>query len=651
MNKLSMSNALRVLSADMVSKAGSGHVGLPLGMSDVATVLYSNFLRFYAPDPLWHGRDRFILSAGHGSALLYSLLHLTGYEKMSLDQIRRFRQLDSITCGHPEIDQYAGIEATTGPLGQGLGIAVGMALAGKILSARYGDIFNHKIYVMVGDGCLMEGISHEVISFAGHLGLNNLICLYDQNHVSIDGGTSLAYSGDAYKRFQAENWAVFRCDAHNIDEASNALSKATSQTDKPSLVGCSSIIGKGIEEAEGTASIHGLPPDKSFPDQLRKKIGWTCHPFEIPSEIRDKWLQIGIKSGKEYEIWQKRFSNHPDRKEIENLLSGKISQGTKTALRKDLESIAIEPMATRKASQKVIEVLHNHIPQIVGGSADLTESNCTRVSAMKTIKRGEFSGEYIHYGVREHGMGAIMNGIALQGLIPYGGTFLAFTDYMRPSIRISALMRQKVIYICTHDSIGLGEDGPTHQPIEHLDSLRAMENLRVFRPADLVETGECWELALQWNGPSILALSRQKLPSIRRHSKVNLSSRGGYVVRDDTRYQATLIGTGSELHIAYEVWDKLAENGIKTRIVSLPCVEIFTEQDENYIQEALGEKPRFIIEAASGETLHKYVRAGRDVLFSMHSFGKSAPYSDLYQHFDFSSDKIYPAVESKIRGK
>ena len=644
-----MSNALKALSADMVSRANSGHIGLPLGMADVVTVLYADFIKFYSKKPEWWDRDRFILSAGHGSALLYSLLHLAGYEKMSAEQIRNFRKFGSQACGHPEMDQSFGIEATTGPLGQGLCMAVGMAIAEKILNTRYGRIFDHKTYVLVGDGCLMEGISQEAISLAGHLELSKLVCLYDQNHISIDGSTSLACSSDIKQRFNGENWRVVGCDAHNMDDVHGALSEAVSSSHKPTLVICSSVIGKGIGYQQGTEKAHGVPTDKNYASELKKAMNWECPPFEVPTQARESWLATGQKHKMEYETWQESLLNHPKNTEIRNLLQGNFDLD---AARTELEKLTAAPMPTRKSSQKVIEVLAKHIPQLIGGSSDLTESNCTRVKSMGVINKSNFYGRYIHYGVREHGMGATMNGMALHGgFIPYGGTFLVFTDYMRPAIRLAALMKQKVIYVCTHDSIGLGEDGPTHQPVEHLDSLRAIPNLRVFRPADLVETAECWQLALQYNGPSILALSRQILPAMHENPRQNFCALGGYeVVGGEDEFQLTLIGTGSELHLATDVHKMFKKDGVKTRVVSLPCIEIFEDQPQSYIDKILGAKPRAIIEAGTCKTLQKYIRLEQDMIFSIDSFGGSAPYQDLYHHFAFIPDKIYSVISEKMRG-
>lgn len=526
-----MAKALRVLAMDAVEKAQSGHPGMPMGMADVATVLFSKFLKFDASAPAWSDRDRFILSAGHGSMLLYGLLYLTGYEAMTLEEIKNFRQWGSRTAGHPEYGHTSGIETTTGPLGQGLGNAVGMALAEKMMAATFGDsLVNHKIYTLVGDGCLMEGISHEVISFAGHLKLNNLIVLFDDNSISIDGPTDLAVSDDQLLRFQASHWEVMRIDGHNFSEIEEALERAQVSS-KPVLIACKTQIAKGSPGKEGTAAAHGAPLGEQEIQAVRENLNWPHAPFILPEETLRAWRQVGKQGREARQAWEERLCHHPQRQEFERRLCRELPGGWQDGLQSLLKKFAKEKtsVASRQASQMVLSSLSPLIPELVGGSADLTGSNNTQAADMRPVAPGEYAGRYIHYGVREHGMAAIMNGLALHGeFIPYGGTFLVFTDYCRPSIRLSALMKLRVIYVMTHDSIGLGEDGPTHQPIEHLASLRAIPNLLVFRPADAVEVGECWAMALSsQNTPSVLALTRQKLSSLREEISENLCARGG----------------------------------------------------------------------------------------------------------------------------
>ncbi|HKJ75542.1 MAG TPA: transketolase, partial [Alphaproteobacteria bacterium] len=554
----SLANAIRALSMDAVEQANSGHPGMPMGMADVATVLFTRHLKFDPAWPSWPDRDRFVLSAGHGSMLLYSLLYLTGYEEMTIEQIRNFRQLGSHTAGHPEFDRALGIETTTGPLGQGLATAVGMAMAERHLAATFGsEAVDHCTYVLAGDGCLMEGISHEAISLAGHLKLNKLIVLFDDNHISIDGPTDLSVSDDQVARFKAHGWNAFRIDGHNADEIDAALAKAKT-SDKPTLIACRTTIGFGAPKKAGSASTHGSPLGAEEVAGARMELGWPYPPFEIPDEILSVWRMAGQRGMKETAAWRARLDQMDGgrRAAFDAALVGALPAALDQALTDHKTSIIEDKpkIATRAASQKALEVINGVIETTVGGSADLTGSNNTNTSQLQALSANNYGGRYVHYGVREHGMAAAMNGLALHGgVIPYGGTFLVFTDYCRPSIRLSALMRQRVIYVMTHDSIGLGEDGPTHQPVEHLASLRAMPNINVFRPADGIETAECWELALKaTETPSVIALSRQGLPTVRTDAvSENLSARGGYELRAaDGAAKVTVIATGSEVEIA-----------------------------------------------------------------------------------------------------
>jgi len=651
-----MANAVRLLSADAVQLANSGHPGMPMGMADVATVLVSRFLKFDAQSPRWPDRDRLVLSAGHGSMLLYSLMYLTGYKDMTLDQIRNFRQLGSITAGHPEFGHASGVETTTGPLGQGLANAVGMTLAEKMLQARYGpDLVDHYTYVIAGDGCLMEGISHEAISLAGHLRLSKLIVLFDDNNISIDGPTDLAVSDDQIARFTASGWHTTRVDGHDPDAVATAI-KAARDTGKPSLIACRTIIGFGAPTLAGTAKTHGAPLGIEEIARARESLGWPFKPFEVPRDILAAWRKVGRLGSSHRAAWDVRMAaaDTCQRAEFVRTFAGDLPDGWQSTLDVFKKKAADEApkIATRKASQMVLEVLSQSIPELVGGSADLTGSNYTKMDDMSPITAADASGRYIYYGVREHAMAAAMNGIALHGgLIPYGGTFLVFTDYCRPAIRLSALMGQRVIYVMTHDSIGLGEDGPTHQPIEHLASLRAIPNILVMRPCDLIETVECWGLALAQEGrPSILALSRQSVPTLRTsHSEQNLSARGGYVVSEaDGARQATLIGTGSELCIAMAAQAQLKAEGISVAVVSLPCWELFAEQSSKYREKVLGGTGiRIAVEAASMFGWERYI--GDDGLFiGMRSFGASAPAGDLYQHFGITEDAIVNAVKDHV---
>ena len=638
MNKLNtdLSNAIRFLSIDAVEKANSGHPGLPMGMADVATILFKNFLKFNPRNPSWINRDRFVLSAGHGSMLLYSLLYLTGYKSISLNDIKNFRQLNSICAGHPEYVPNSGIETTTGPLGQGIANAVGFAIAEEILKKQLGKKnINHKTYVLAGDGCLMEGISHEALSLAGHLKLKNLILLFDNNSISIDGPTNLAVSDNFKKRFNSYGWNYIEIDGHNEKQIFNALKKV--QNSKiPSAISCKTIIGYGSPNKSGKESVHGSPLGKDEVSLVRKKLKWNHKPFEIPQNIMDEWRKIGKKG------FQKSKN-----KKIQKNINEIFSKIIKEEKRNYIESI--EAMATRKSSQKILNRLTKKIPTLIGGSADLSGSNNTKTNSHKIIKPGNFNGNYIHYGVREHAMCGIMNGIALHSnLIPYGGTFLIFSDYCKPSIRLSALMKQRVIYVMSHDSIGLGEDGPTHQPIEQLSNLRSIPNLNVFRPADTIETFECWELALSLDtSPSIIALSRQKINPIRKtYESENKCASGAYeILRTNKNIELTILATGSEVNLAIEVSHKLATQIIYSKVISVPSLEIFNLQSEEYKSEIMNEtKHKISIEAGLTEPWKKYV-GENGISFGVNEFGKSAPGKDVFESFYLYSDYIVKQIK------
>ena len=648
-----MANAIRALSIDAVEAAKSGHPGMPMGMADVATVLWSRFLKFDAADPRWPDRDRFILSAGHGSMLLYSLLHLTGQEGMGIDELKRFRQLHSPAAGHPEFGEHPGIETTTGPLGQGLATAVGFALAERMLAARFGkSLVDHRTWVIAGDGCLMEGISQEAIGLAGHLKLEKLCVLWDDNSISIDGGTDLSTSEDQLKRFTAAGWAVKKLDGHDPAQIAAALSWAM-RSKKPTLLACKTIIGFGAPTKAGTAGSHGAPLGKDEAAAAKAALGWDAAPFEVPEAIGEAWRTAGARGATPRRGWLKRLARHNQRGEFERALSGKLPDSFHEAVAELKAGIAeTRPkLATRQSSQKALEALVPALPELVGGSADLTGSNLTLVKGMGFVTPGNYAGRYIHYGIREHGMAAAMNGLALHGgVIPYGGTFFVFTDYMRPALRLAALMRQRVIHVLTHDSIGLGEDGPTHQPVEHLASLRAMPNVHMFRPADAMETAECWELAIRrTDGPSLLALSRQGLPTLRSDTAENRCARGGYVLAEATGgpRQATLIATGSEVALAMTARELLAADGIRAAVVSLPCWELFAAQDAGYREEVLGEAPRVGIEAGVSFGWDRWL--GPDGVFiGMHGFGASAPEGELYRHFGITAEATAAAVRKRL---
>ncbi len=650
-----MANALRALAMDAVEQAKSGHPGMPMGMADIATVLFTQFLRFDPQAPDWPERDRFILSNGHGSMLLYGLLHLTGYPDMTMDEIRRFRQLGSRTAGHPERGLATGIEVTTGPLGQGLGNSVGMALAERLLAAQFGDdIVDHHTYVFCGDGCLMEGISHEALSLAGHLRLNKLIVFWDDNSITIDGPTSLAVSDDQIERFRAHGWNAERIDGLDHNAIAAAIRRAQA-SDRPNLIACRTIIAFGAPTKAGTAAAHGSPLGAEEIKGARERLGWEYPPFVIPDDVRQEWREAGGRGAAVRRDWEQRLNGLPAERR------GEFLRRQKGQLPAELDKVIAgvcdefrgknAKLATRQASGAVLDALVPVLPELLGGSADLTPSNNTKAKGEEEVKPGNFSGRYIHYGVREMGMAAAMNGIAAHGgLIPYGGTFLTFTDYARPAIRLSCLMDVGVIYVMTHDSIGLGEDGPTHQPIEHLAALRAIPRLKVFRPADAVETAECWVLALRGrHAPSILALTRQSLPLLRIQADgENRSARGAYVLAEASGpRKVTLLATGSEVSLAMAAREALEKDGVAAAVVSMPCWELFEEQPDDYKTAVLGSAPRVGVEAAVRFGWDRWLGA-RSVFIGMRDFGASAPAEALFPHFAITAEKVAEAARSLL---
>lgn len=646
-----MANAIRFLAAEAIDKANSGHPGMPLGMADVATVLFTKFIKLNPQAPRWFDRDRFVLSAGHGSMLLYSVLYLLGYPDIDIEDIKNFRQLGAKTAGHPEYGHLSGIDMTTGPLGQGISSAVGMAMAERILAAKYGeDVCNHYTYVIAGDGCLMEGISEEAVSLAGHWKLNKLIVFWDNNNITIDGHVSDANSTDQIKRFEAVGWNTISIDGQNSQEIEKAIKKAQ-KSKKPTLIACKTTIGFGAPHKCGTSKCHGSPLGAEEIAAMRQTLGWSAAPFEVPAPILNYWREAGKRSVAEYQDWEKRAKSKG--KEFMNAVDGKLPKGWDKELNVLKETAIKEQtkVATRKASQMCLEAIVPHIPELVGGSADLAASNLTLTKASKTITAQDYSGNNLMYGIREHAMGAIMNGLALHGgIIPFGGTFFVFSDYMRPSMRLAALMGIRVIYVLTHDSIGVGEDGPTHQPIEHLASYRCMPNMLTFRPCDVVETAEAWQLALEAeHHPSILALTRQGLPLLRKSAQENLTAKGGYIMAGDAqKRQATIIATGSEVSMAMEARAKLAEEGIDVTVVSMPCCELFDAQPEPYRQEVLGNAPRVAVEAAAKYGWERYVGEDGDII-GMDGFGASGPAGELYKYFGITVEEVVEAVKNCIK--
>ncbi|PSJ57223.1 transketolase [Kumtagia ephedrae] len=654
-----MANAIRFLSMDAVEKANSGHPGLPMGCADIATVLFTRFLKYDPKKPHWADRDRFVLSAGHGSMLLYSLLYLTGYEDITIDEIKNFRQLGSKTAGHPEYGHAAGIETTTGPLGQGLGNSVGMALAERILNAQFGDsLVDHYTYVIAGDGCLMEGISQEALTLAGHLKLNKLIVFWDDNNISIDGAVSLADSTDQAARFAASGWNTLACDGHDADEIARCIELAQ-KSDRPTLIACKTTIGFGAPTKAGTKAAHGSPLGKDEIAATRKALGWTAAPFEVPSDILDAWRLAGLNSAKKRPEWEKRLAETgaETRAEFERRMRGDLPVGFDDAILEYKRKLAADKpkVATRKSSEMALEVINGVVPETIGGSADLTGSNNTKTTQTNAISAGKYGNRYVHYGIREHGMAAAMSGMALHGgVIPYGGTFLCFSDYARPSMRLASLMGIRSIFVMTHDSIGLGEDGPTHQPVEHLAALRAIPNHLVFRPADATEAAECWQIALEsTKAPSTLALTRQNLPAVRTDfADENLCRLGAYeLATADGEAEVTIFATGSEVEIALGARAELQKRGHPTRVVSVPCFELFEGQSAAYQAALIGTAPvKVAIEAGIRLSWDRFI--GLDGIFiGMHGFGASGSIEQLYPHFGITAEATVKAVEARLSTK
>ena len=649
-NLQKMANTIRFLTVDAINKSNSGHPGMPLGMADVATVLFAEYIKLNPEAPKWFDRDRFVLSAGHGSMLLYSLLYLTGYKDISLEDIKNFRQFGSKTAGHPEYGHLEGIDMTTGPLGQGISSAVGMALAERMINARYGDkLCNHYTYVIAGDGCLMEGISEESASLAGHLKLNKLIVFWDNNNITIDGTVDKASSTNQLMRFEAMGWNTISINGHNYQEIRQAIEKAQ-KSDKPTLIACKTTIGYGAPNKGGTSKCHGSPLGEEETALMRQKLNWSYGPFEVPEDSLKLWRKTQDRNKTDYAQWVKAAEEAGT--EFHNFIADKLPKGWNEEL-KNLKQQAIKDktkVATRKASEMCLKAIVPHIPEIVGGSADLAASNLTFVEGLKTVTKDDYHGNNIMYGIREHAMGAIMNGMALHGgVIPYGGTFFVFSDYMRPSMRLAALMGIRVIYVLTHDSIGVGEDGPTHQPIEHLASYRAMPNILTFRPCDVVETAEAWEIALtEEHRPSILALSRQGLPILRQSSENNLTLKGAYIISPaQNEREATIIATGSEVSIAVEAQKKLREEHIDIAVVSMPCMELFEEQSLHYQMEILGTKPVISIEAAATFGWNRFAQR----TIGIDTFGASGPANELYEHYGLTASNLAEEVKELIKKK
>ena len=644
-----MANAIRALSMDAVQAANSGHPGMPMGMADVATVLYAQFLKFDPAAPKWPDRDRFVLSAGHGSMLIYSLLHLTGYAAPTMADIRNFRQLHSPCAGHPENIELEGVECTTGPLGQGLAMAVGMALAERHLNATFGDaLVDHRTWVIAGDGCLMEGVNHEAIGLAGHLKLGRLNVLWDDNRITIDGDTDLSTSEDIAARYAATGWHVTTCDGHDHADIARALAEAAADP-RPSLVACRTVIGKGAPNKQGTHNVHGSPLGADEVAATRAALGWTSAPFEIPAEILADWRALGAKGAAARADWEKRIATDPQGKEFARRMAGKLPEMDEANAAFSAWLGQSQKVATRKASELALEVLTAAVPEMVGGSADLTGSNNTKTKSTGPLSADDYAGRYVYYGIREFGMATAMNGMALHGgVIPYGGTFLVFSDYCRNAIRLSALQQQRVIYVLTHDSIGLGEDGPTHQPVEHVMSMRLIPNLNVFRPADIIETAECWNIALQSEAtPSVLALTRQNLPQLRSEGEM-LSAKGAYRLRAaGAARKVVLVATGSEVELACNVREALEAKGIGADVVSMPCMELFDAQDAAYKADILPADALLVsIEAGVTWGWQKYVRDGLTI--GIDSFGASAPAEVLFPHFGFSVEAIVPKIEARL---
>ncbi|EEW26549.1 transketolase [Rhodobacter ferrooxidans] len=644
-----MANAIRALAMDAVQAANSGHPGMPMGMADVATVLFNRFMTVDPAADRWMNRDRFILSAGHGSMLIYALNHLMGYSDMGIDQIKAFRQLGSRTAGHPEYGHAKGIEVTTGPLGQGIATSVGMALAERMGAARFPDLVDHFTYVIAGDGCLMEGISHEAIDMAGHLGLGRLIVMWDDNKITIDGDTELSTSTNQAARFAASGWHVQAVDGHNPEEIAAAITAARVDP-RPSLIACRTIIGFGAPNKQGSHDVHGAPLGDAEIAAAREFLGWPHAPFVIPQDVYDAWHKVSARGAAAHAAWEARLATSPNRDAFAVALACDPAPLTPAMAAYKAQLLVDKPkVATRKASEMALGVVNGTLPFVIGGSADLTGSNLTRTKGQKSVTKADYSGSYIHYGIREHGMAAAMNGIALHGLFKtYGGTFMAFADYCRPSIRLAALMGVPVTYVMTHDSIGLGEDGPTHQPVEHLASLRAIPNLNVIRPCDVMETAEAWEMAMASTcTPTLLVLSRQNLPLVRTAAGENLTAKGAYVLRDVANRQVTLISNGSEIEIALAAADALAADGIRAAVVSAPCFETFAAQPAAYQAQVLGDAPRVGVEAAIRQGWDNLLRH-TDGFIGMTGFGASAPAPQLYKHFGITAEAVVAAAKARL---